>query len=253
MELYKVRDIVREQVGGADALSEAALTWAVERGLREIEKTGNFYWMEANKEFSLVVNQGSYSIYTSENNGLNLPNWKDSRILLVQENPPPQPPQNPCWYEVEGPKIAEEFVPGYTTNVDGMPRYFYKDEANTDVILQLLPTEPDKAYNMKWYYWNWTTLPADVASDDHEVLMRWPEALIYLATEQGLIIKTKDIQAGSYWRSLYKNPNPRIDSEFAKIQRYNHERSHATKIVLAPRQGSAARHRNRFPWRWSNY
>jgi hypothetical protein len=176
-----------------------------------------------------------------------LPDWKDSRILLVQDSTL----AHPFWDEVEGPKIAENFVPRYATDDTGMPRYWYKDEANTDVTLKLLPPDPDKAYDMRWYYWNWTSLPTDVSSDDHEVLMRWPEALIYLATEQGLIIKTKDIQAGAFWRSLYKNPSRTIDDEYKKINRYNDARSHSTKIVLAPRSGAAARHRDRF--RGGNY
>lgn len=247
MNLYQVRDVVREQVGGADALSELALTWAVERGLREIEKTGNFYWMEAIKNWSLTVNQGEYSIYTSTSNGLNIPNWKDSRILLTMD----ATLTHPFWDEVEGPKIAEDYVPRYATDDEGMPKFWYKDESTTDVTLNLLPPDPDKTYSMRWYYWQWTSLPTDVTSDDHEVLMRWPEALIYLATEQGMIIKTKDLGAGAFWRTLYKNPNPRIDSEYNKIQRFNAERAHSTKVILAPRHGVAARSRDRF--RGGNY
>lgn len=247
MELYKVRDIVREQVGGADALSEAALTWAVERGLREIEKSGNFYWMEATKEWSLVVDQGEYSIYTSTSSGLNIPNWKDSRILLIQD----ATLTHPFWDEVEGPVTAEEFVPRYATDDTGISKYFYIDEGNTDATLKLLPPDPDKTYSMRWYYYQWTSLPTDVTSDDHEVLMRWPEALIYLATEQGMILKTKDLAAGAVWRSLFRNPNGRVDDEFKKIHRYNQERQHATKITLPVRKGAASRNRDRF--RGGNY
>jgi hypothetical protein len=247
MELYKVRDIVREQVGGADALSEAALTWCVERGLREVEKTGNWYWMEAIKTWTATINQGEYSIYTSTSNGLNIPNWKDSRILLTQDSTL----AHPFWDEVEGPKTAEEWATRYATDDKGMPRLFYVDEGNTDATLILLPPDPDKAYAMKWYYYQWTTLPTDVTSDDHEILMRFPEALIYLATEQGMILRTKDLQSGSFWRSLYKNPNRQIDDEYKKIERYNNERQHATKITLRPRRGNAARWRD--PFRWSNY
>ena len=247
MELYKVRDIVREQVGGADALSEASLTWAVERGLREIEKTNNWYWMEAIKEWNLTINQGSYNVYTSTTNGLLLPNWKDSRILLIQD----ATLTHPFWDEVEGPKIAEDYVPRYATDDQGISKFWYKDEQNIEVVLNLLPPKPDKAYSMKWYYWQWTSLPTDITSDDHEVLMRWPEALIYLATEQGMILKTKDLNAGKFWRSLYKNENRSVDCEFNKIQRYNDARSHATKITLAPRPGNASRNRDRF--RGGNY
>lgn len=247
MELYKVRDMVRENVGSADALSELSLTWCVERGLREIEKTNNWYWMEAIKTWSLVINQGSYSVYTATTNGLLLPNWKDSRILLVQD----ATLTHPFWDEVEGPKIAEDFVPRYATDDQGIPKFFYKDEGNTDVTLNLLPPDPDKTYSMKWYYWQWTSLPTDPTAETHEVLKRWPEALIYLATEQAMILRTKDLGAGKFWRQLYKNDNRLIDDEYKKIQRYNEARSHATKIVLAPRGGTAARHRDRF--RGGNY
>ena len=247
MELYKVRDMVREHVGGADALSELALTYCIERGLREIEKSGNWYWMEAIKTWSLTVNQGEYSIYTSTTNGLLLPNWKDSRILLVQD----ATLTHPFWDEVEGPKTAEDYVPRYATDDTGMPKFFYVDESTTDATLNLLPPDPDKTYSMKWYIYNWTTLPTDVTAETHEVLKRWPEALIYLAVEQGMILKTKDLQSGAFWRSLYKNPNRQTDDEYKKIQRYHNERAHATKIVLAPRQGAAARSRDRF--RGGNY
>lgn len=246
MNLYQVRDIVREQVGGADALSELALTWAVERGLREIEKTGNFYWMEAVKAFSLVVNQGDYSIYTSTSGGLNIPNFKDTRILFYSD----QTLAHPTWKEVEGPKTIEEIKTLFADDDFGAPRYFSVKEGNTDATLQIWPPDPDKTYSMELHHYQWTSLPTDVTSDDHEVLMRWPEALIYLGTEQGLILRTKDINAGGFWRSLYKNPNRQVDDEFKKISRYNLERQHATRITLRPWQGTAANTRlGRFNWR----
>lgn len=247
MNLYQVRDVVREQVGGAEALSEASLTWCVEKGLRDIEKSGNWYWMNALKTASLVVDQGEYSIYTSTSSGLNIPNFKDSRILLVQD----ATLTHPFWDEVEGPKTIEEIKVLYATDDTGMPRYFTIREGNTDATLELWPPDPDKTYSINWHYFQWTSLPTDVTSDDHEVLMRWPEALIYLATAQGMILKTKDLQAGAFWQSLYRNPNIRIDDEYKKIQRYNNDRENSTRITLVPRTGTAARRRD--PFRGGNY
>ncbi len=48
MNVAQVRDVVRENVG-RDKASEHMLTWALDEGLREIEKTGNYYWMRAVK------------------------------------------------------------------------------------------------------------------------------------------------------------------------------------------------------------
>lgn len=244
MEYYKVRDVVREHIGGADAISEASLTWAIERGLREIEKQGNFYWMEAVKSFSLVIDQGDYSIYTSTSGGLNIPNYKDARILFVSD----QTLTNPDWCEVYGPENIEEVKLEFADTDDGEPVVWTVKEGNTDVTMQIWPPNPDKTYTCELHYYQWTTLPTDISTDDHEVLMRWPEALIYLAVEQGLILKTKDLSAGQFWHNLFDDAkNPRTNSELNKIKRFHQDRQHSSRTELHPKTGGLLSRRSR--WR----
>lgn len=251
MKLYQVRDVVREQVGGADALSEASLTWCIERGLREIEKAGNFYWMEAVKSFSLVVDQQDYSIYTSTSGGLNIPAYKDARILFASD----QTLSNPDWDEIIGPEQIEEVKLEFADTDEGQPVVWTQKETGggigvtVDSTLSVWPPNPDKTYSMELHYFQWTSLPTDVTTDTHEVLLRWPEALIYLATEQGMILKTKDLQAGAFWQSLFQSNDPRATTELKRIQRYNIDRQHATRIELRPKIGGLLSRRAR--WRRS--
>lgn len=249
MKVSEVRDIVRENVG-RDRLSEPVLDWCLQRGLRELEKTDNFYWMEAPKKtFSLVVNQQDYSIYTATASGLNIPNYKDSRILFVSD----QTLTHPEWDEVAGPETIEEVKLEFADDDNGQPVVWTQSDVGggqgitLDSTMSVWPPKPDKTYTMELHYYQWTSLPTDVATDTHEVLKRWPEALIYLATEQAMILATKDLATGAFWRSLFDNPNPRMNSELRKIKHYNLLRQHATRMTLTPRSGSMVSRRGR--WR----
>jgi hypothetical protein len=248
VELYKVRDIVREEVG-RDRLSDPMLAWCVERGLREMEKVGNFYWMEAVKSFSLVIDQGDYSIYTSTSSGLNIPNYKDSRILFASD----QTLSHPDWDEVIGPEQIEEVKLEFADDDEGQPVVWTQKETGggvgvtVDSTLSVWPPNPDKTYSMELHYFQWTSLPTDITTDTHEVLKRWPEALIYLATEQAILQSTKDMQAAAWWHNLFQSDNPRANTELKKIIRYNAERQHATRIELRPRHGGLLSRRAR--WR----
>lgn len=244
MEYYKVRDVVREHIGGADAISEASLTWACERALREIEKTGNFYWMEAKKNWSIVVNQQAYSVYTSTSGGLNIPNFKDPRVLLVSD----QTLSNPDWDEVYGPENIEDVHLEFADTSTGMPVVYTAEEGNTDITLNIWPPLPDKTYSMRLFYYQWTSLPTDLSAATHEVLARWPEALIYLAVEQGLIMKTKQLDAGQAWRRLFDDPaQPRANTELNKIKRFNQDRQKSTRNEWRPKTGGLATRRGN--WR----
>ena len=255
MKHYEVRDVVREQVG-RDRLSDPMLDWCVARGLRELEKCDNWYWMEAVKSFSLVIDQGDYSIYTSTSSGLNIPNYKDSRILFVSD----QTQTNPTWDEVWGPETIEEVKLAFADTDEGMPVVWTQKETGggsgitVDSTMQVWPPNPDKTYSMELHYYQWTSLPTDITAETHEVLLRWPEALIYLATEQAMIVATKDLNAGMFWRSLFRNPDPRKKTgEYDKIVRYNAQRQHATRMEIHPRSsGNAQRggvwRRNREVW-----
>jgi len=249
LKLYEVRDIVREQVG-RDRLSDPIINWSVERGLRELEKSENWYWEEAVKPFSLIIDQGDYSIYTATSGGLNIPAYKDSRILFVSD----QTQQNPSWDEVWGPETIEEVKLAFADTDEGMPCVWTQKETGggpaitVDSTMQIWPPNPDKTYSMELHYFQWTTLPTDITTDTHEVLLRWPEALIYLATEQAMIVATKDLNAGAFWRSLYRNPDPRKkDGEYYKLLRYNATRQHATREAIRPRNSGNSERRGK--WR----
>lgn len=243
MQRYKVRDVIREQVGGGDSLSEGTLAWCEEKALREIEKAGNWYWMNSVRVFDTVVNQQDYVLYPT---GLLIPNYKAPRILMTRD-PTITDPQ---WLEVFGPQdVGDLKLAGKDSDTD-IPGAWSITEENSSATLSVWPPLPDKTYNMRLYYYQWTSLPADLTSESHEVLKRWPEALIYLATAEGVLLKTKDIQAAAFWRSRFDDPaNPRLDNEMRKIQQYHALRSQASQIT--PRQAGnlqPAWHRSGGTW-----
>lgn len=205
------------------------LDWAMERGLREIEKENNWYWMEAIKSFSLVVDQQGYSVYTSTSNGLNIPAYKDSQILFAQDT------DSDAWDEVPGPEEASVVQADYLDTDEGFPKVWTKAESSTDVTMKVWPPKPDATYAMQLHYYNWTSLPTDPTSEAHEVLKRWPEALIYLATEQAVVATAKDISMGQYWRTLYEG------SELTKMTRYHQDRAQSHRGDLVPLRGSRAK------------
>ena len=254
MKLYEVRDIVRENVG-RDKLAKHMLDYALDQGLRRIEKAANFYWMRAVKTWSCVVNQQAYSITTSTSSGLNLPNFKDERILLVSD----QTLTNPDWDEVFGPEDMEDLGLEFADTDTGMPVVHAISESTTtgtlsdlagstsDQIL-LYPPLPDKTYSMRLHYFQWTSLPTDVTTETHEVLKRWPEALIYAATGEGILAAMKDPQLATYWFNRFDNPTNRMDpGELTKMKRYNQERLQSSRIEMRPQRGGLMSRRNR--WR----
>ena len=254
MELYKVRDIVRENVG-RDKLAYHMLNYALDAGLRRIEKAGNFYWMRAVKTWSAVVNQQAYPITTSASGGLNIPNFKDSRILLVSD----QTLTNPDWDEVFGPIDMEEAGLEFADTDTGMPVVYSIDEdtvtgtlvdptGSTVPQILLYPPEPDKTYSLRLHYFQWTSLPTDVTTDNHEVLVRWPEALIFAATGEGILAAMKDPQLAEYWFGRFDNPANKVDpGELTKIKRYSQDRMMDSRIEMRPMRGGLQSRRNR--WR----
>ena len=251
MKVAEVRDIVRENVG-RDKASAHMLDWALAEGLREIEKTGNYYWMRAVKTWSAVVDQQSYSLTTSSSSGLNIPNYKDTRILLISD----QTLSNPDWDEVFGPIDIEDIGLQFADTDEGMSVAWALDEATSTGTLEdpataatspnilLYPPKPDKTYSLRLHYFQWTSLPAATTSAAHEVLVRWPEALIYLATEALLTSITKDPQFGAVWRQKFSS---KPEGELQKIIRYNRNRSQDSRIEFRPFRGGLM-HR-RMKWR----
>ena len=255
MNIAQVRDIVRENIG-RDKASEHLLSWALDMGLREIEKSGNFYWMRGVKTFSCVVDQQAYSVTTSSSNGLNIPNFKSARILLTSD----QTLSNPDWDEVFGPIDMEEVGLQFADTDEGQPVAWALDESTSTTTLVdpataatapnilLYPPNPDLTYSMRLHYYQWTSLPTGTTSSAHEVLVRWPEALIYLATEQALISITKDPQYATVWHQKFSNPgNPKDPGELEKMLRYNRVRIQDSRIEFRPFRGGLMHRRMR--WR----
>ena len=251
MNVAQVRDVVRENVG-RDKASSHLLEWSLDQGLREIEKTGNYYWMRAVKTWSAIVDQQPYSITTSTSGGLNIPKYKDTRILLVSD----QTLSNPDWDEVFGPIDIEDIGLQFADTDEGMPVAWALDEATSTGTLEdpataatspsilLYPPKPDKTYSLRLHYFQWTSLPSATTSSAHEVLLRWPEALIYLATEALLTSITKDPQFATVWRQRFVNKQ---DGELQKIVRYNRTRALDSRIEFRPFTGGLMHRRMR--WR----
>lgn len=256
MKSYEVRDIVRENVG-RDQLSKHMLDYAMDQGLRAIEKAGNFYWMRAVKTWSCVVDQQGYFLTTSTSSGLNIPNFKDARILLVSD----QTLSNPDWDEVFGPIDMEEAGLEFADTDTGMPVIYSLDEdtttgdvadpvGSTPIKVLLYPNKPDKTYSMRLHYYQWTSLPTDITTDNHEVLIRWPEALIYAATAAGILAAMKDPQLALYWQSRFDSPRNQAEpGELTKIKRYNTERMQDSRVEMRPLRGGLMNRRSR--WRRS--
>jgi hypothetical protein len=229
MYLSQIRDIVRENVG-RDKVSEHFLTWALDMGRREIEKEGNFWWMKSTKSWNTIINQQDYLITGSAGGGLNLPNWKDERILLTSDSSI----TNPGWDEVYGPKDVEDIQLIYNDADQGQPEVYSVDGNNDDTaIMRLYPALPDKVYAMQFYHYQWTSNPVTATGTD-ALLTRFPEALIYMATSVAMVELTKDPGMGAYWKSLFNNPQ---DGELRKIKRYNISRDTDSRFELYPRKG----------------
>ncbi len=250
MNLYEVRDIVRENVG-RDKISEHLLKFSLDEGLRNVEKTGNYWWMRATKTWNCIINQQAYDMTDATNGGLNIPNFKDFRILLTQD----QTLSNPDWDEVFGPIDIEECGLEFADTDTGMPVIYCLDESTTTGTneastskLLVWPPNPDKIYNMRLHYYQWTSLPTDITLDTHDILRRFPEALIYAATEVGVVAAMKDPQMGIYWHSKFDNPQSKTDpGELIKIKRYNRDRTLDSRSELRPMTGGLMSRRSR--WR----
>ena len=192
-------------------------------GRRDIEKIHNFYWMRATKSFNLVIDQASYSITTSPSGGLNLPNFKDIRVLFEKD------PAFSRWTEVEI-KDFNQAEPLYPTDDTDEPEAAVIDN-NT---LFVFPPKPDKAYNMRLYHWEWTTNPAANTGTD-DITDRWPELLIYSATAAGLQYLTHNQEISVPWQQL-------AQQELVRVKRYSDDRISAERIDLTPKPG---------PWTYS--
>ncbi len=222
----EVKDIVREHFSRTQ-FPTGQLDQALAEGRRIIENGGNFWWMRDRKDFSLVIGQGSYSILTSTNGGLNLPNFKDAIAFT--------------WTTVGG----TVFEP---ISVGDLPReeaeVIYSDDIGTPELvviendtLYVFPEKPLAAYSCRFYYWQWTTNPLLNTATD-VITQRFPMSLCYAAIAWGYEMVLHDLQSATYYRQL-------LADDFKKIKRENFKRGWGDMMLFMPRMGPNTRFRKR--------
>jgi hypothetical protein len=229
VKLGEVKDIVREHVG-RDSVSDVTLDWAIVRGLREIEQRDTFYWMEAHKQFHILDGQQTYPISRATDGGLDLSDYRSPNFLLVSD----RTADDPSWIQVDGPEIEGQAQVNFAEGSEGTPSFFSVREVDDDPMIVVWPPLPDQDYLAQWHYYRWTTLPTATTSDEHEVLRRWPEALIYTATAQAILVKTKDPELASFWNGLFYNPNPLIQCEYKRIKLFEKQRKQGKRSSNNP-------------------
>lgn len=229
MKLYQVLDQVRENVG-RDKLSEPALRYAIERGLRRIEQQDNFYWMAASKLFPIYDGQQDYSI----KDDLDIEDYKDANYLLASD----RTATDPDWFEVVGPEPIASSKLNFAEGDEGAPAFWSLKEEGDPTIL-LWPPNPEQDFRGELHYFKWTTLPEATTSENHEVLRRWPDALIFTATAEGILLATKDIEQAQFWELRFYNPaNPQVSTEYKKIKLYEAQRKQAKRFRNEASSGS---------------
>lgn len=224
MKLSEAKDVVREHVG-RDKLSDPQLDWCMQRGLREIEKAENFYWMETHQQFHIIEDQQEYTL-----EDIGVVDYKESEIMLVSD----RTADDPDWSEVIGPEMLEDTKPNFSEASTGKPAFFTMREEGDDPSILFWPPLPEQDFLAQWYYYKWTSLPTAATSDSHEVLRRWPEALIYLATEQGILTSTKDVESAGFWRSQF------TQAEWPRMKLYQQKRHSRQRFRTSSSQGATA-------------
>lgn len=228
MKKYEVADIVRDHVG-RDRISDPVLDWCLNRGLREIEKRDNFYWMGASKVWDILDGQQEYSLADD----LLINDFKEAELMMSSD----RTQDSPTWKEISGPEPIHNCKINFAEDDTGTPGFWSLQEDNDNPTIILWPI-PDQDYRAQLVYWSWTTLPQAANSESHEVLRRWPESLIYLATEQAVMVSTKDPEQAMYWRSLFVNIDPVVNTEYKRIKMYHDSRTERQRFRASPSNGS---------------
>ena len=235
MKKSEVQDVVRELVG-RENLKDHMMTFAMDSGLREIEKRINAWWMRRRIDFTATDGNQFYLIRSAASGGLNIPNYKDIVMLLSKST------TDTLWERVLITEfdVAEQI---YATDSTGEPQMAVIDNDR----ITLFPPDPDATWNMRMYYWQYTNLPTDDTSDDHEVLRFWPETLIYAATMHLTQYITKDVQMAAPYSGLF-------EAEFKKLDRYNKDRQSDENTDFVPHSGPTwprKFRRIRSPYSWA--
>jgi hypothetical protein len=217
MILGEAKDMIRKLVGN-DELGVPLMKFGLDSGRRDIEKVENFYWMRNVKDWSLVVDQQDYSIVDSASGGLNLPLYKDLRILLWKKT------TETVWTEV--PIVGfQEAELTYATDDEDFPEMAVIDNET----ISIFPPKPQGTYDMRLYYWNWTANQTSNLLDD-EILKRWPEALIYASVARLTYLATRSVESAAPWTAL-------MNQEIEKMRKFNKDRLRDEKFMFKPRKG----------------
>ena len=220
-ELFKIKDIVWDHFGRV-GFPSTMLDRALEGGRREVEQAGNFWWMRTTKEWSLTVGTNEYPLLVSTGVGLNLPNYKDLRALKWKES------GDVDWEPIDvGHMALEEAEEAYSTDEEGSPEIGVID----NVTLILFPPEPDLAYNMKMWLYQYTAFPSTGDTGSDELTNKFPDALVYASLAWGYEQQLKDPQGANYWRELL------FKKEIPKIKRENLKREFQERINFTPSSG----------------
>ena len=223
MMLWECKDIVRAHFGGT-AFPTVQLDHALTQGRRMIETHANFWWMQGEKDFSLTINTGSYSIYGGV---ILLPNFKDGVALSWKEAAGVS--YEPVFL---GDSTKEELDVLYDTDDIGSP----EAAIIVDSTLYIYPPKPDKAYTMRLYRYSWTDNPTQVATAD-DLLNFFPMALVYAALAWGYELELKDLQGAAYWKTLLGGTPFGRGGELAKMKKENFKRGWRDQLTLVPRTG----------------
>jgi len=214
MTYGKIKDVVREhfgRVGWPTVMLDEALASA----RREIEKTGNYYWMRSSGTFNTTATTQTYSITSSP---ISKTNFKDLRALHVKES------TDTIWQEVEvGVMTLEEAKLTYATDDTDMPVLGVVD----NFTIYLFPI-PDATYNMELFHWEWTSNQSNLETD--ELSSRFPDALIYGALCWGLDQFQHNPSEADRWRALFAQ-------QLHLIHEHDFERERMDRVGLVPMRG----------------
>ena len=193
MKFYEVKDIIREHFSRFNFPTKM-LSLSLQYGRQQIEAAGNFWWMKSEKDFNLVVNQATYSITTLDTNssGLNLPKFKDARALIYKKSTDVRYGQVTL-----GKSDKEELDLFYDTDDAGPP----EEAIINDTSLIIYPPEPDLAYNMRLYFYQWTENPSSNLGED-DLTKFFPMALVYSSLVWGYEMELKDLASSQYYKTL---------------------------------------------------
>lgn len=225
MLYHEVKDIIREYAGKT-GLPTTMLDLCLENARLDIEKFQNFWWMQDDLDWIAVIDQSSYPLTVDTDNGLEITNFKDVRALKYKRT------ADVDWQPVIVGATTKEDLDGmYDEDEEGDPEQACIEGDN----LILYPI-PDEEFDMRIYYWQYTTNPSNLESD--ELTAHFPMALVYSAYKWIHEVYLKDPQGATYWRGLLEARG----GEYFKMRRENFKRGWKDKVNLEPRKGPGRQH-----------